>query len=157
MIQVNIGDHAPDEKYGYVPFPNNSRREIMWARTKAIWIAKFKPGANVYFKSLPYGRSLSELLGDNSIWINYHPTLTAYGQTNFVGGREIAISASCCRLGRWTVLATLVHELAHVDGAPGGTSKAAELAVLACGMGRASERNTGVNDPYTPYDPTIQG
>jgi len=129
----------------------------MWARTKAIWIAKFKPSADVYFRSLPGARSLSDLLSDNSIWINYHPTLMAYGQTDAVGGNEIAISAISRRMGRWTVLGTLVHELAHVDGAPAGSSNAAELAVLACGMGKARERSTGIDDPYTPYDPTIQG
>lgn len=157
MIQINIGDHVSSQA-GYIAFPNNKLDTIRWARRKAIWIAANIATANPYYRGLPGGRSLTELLADRSIWINYHPTMVHFGETNFAGGKEIAIANSSYRIGRWTVLATLVHELAHVNGVRGATQpQAAELAVLACGLGRQSEFRTGVDDPRTPYNPTIRG
>ncbi len=58
---------------------------------------------------------------------------------------------------QWIMLATLVHELAHINGAPGGASKQAEDALLACGLGRRIEFATGTDDPKTPYNPGISG
>ena len=69
----------------------------------------------------------------------YNPVMLEFGRTNNVH-REMAIGIPAFRIGRWTVLATLVHELAHINGAPGGNDRRAEEAVLACGMGRRSER-----------------
>ena len=157
MIQINIGDHISSQA-GYIPFPHNRLAMIRWARVKAIWIAGNIATANPYFRALPGGRSLSELLADRSIWINFHPTMVDFGETNFAGGKEIAISVTSCRIGSWTVLATLVHELAHVNGVTAAAlPQAAEQAVLACGMGRMSELLTGVDDPSTPYNPNIRG
>ncbi|MDA1015771.1 MAG: hypothetical protein O3A00_15120 [Planctomycetota bacterium] len=157
MIQINIGDHVSSEA-GYVTVPNSFRDMTRWARTKALSIAKNMPSADVYFRALPNGHSLTTLLADRSIWINYGPSLTVLGETNFAGGKEIAIAPSSYRIGRWTVLATLIHELAHVDGVRGSVSpRAAEDALLACGLGKRSEQTTGVDDPSTPYDPSIRG
>jgi len=80
---------------------------------------------------------------------------TDLGQTTMF--TEIAIAPKAFRIGRWTVLATLIHELAHSDGAAWGRDSAeAELAVLACGLGRKSEQTQG-DDPYTPYNPRLRG
>lgn len=155
-IQINIGDHTSSQA-GYIAVPAGAKRGMLiWARTKARWIASNIPSADVYFRTLPRGRSLTELLADSSIWINYNATFTYYGETNFAGGSEIAIGNLAFRIGRWTVLATLVHELAHVNG-DDGSGQGAERAVLACGLGKQSELTSGVDDPYTPYDPRISG
>lgn len=156
IVQINIGDHVSSEA-GYVAFPVNRRINVNWARQHARWIAANVPSANVYFRSLPDGRSLTDLLADHRIWINYHPTMAYFGETNQVSGREIAISEMTFRRGKWQVLATLIHELAHAGGAPGGNDTRAERALVACGLGRASERDTGVDDPNTPFDPQIHG
>ncbi len=157
MIQINIGDHTSSQA-GYIAFPNNKLDTMRWVRRKAIWIAAHISTADPYYRTLPGGRSLTDLLSDRSIWINYHPTMVDFGETNFAGGKEIAIANTSFRVGRWTVLATLVHELAHVDGVRGAVlPRAAELAVLACGLGNQSEFRTGVDDPSTPYNPTIRG
>jgi hypothetical protein len=153
-LQINIGDHKSSVTT-YVAIPNYYRNTTFWARTKANEIASTIPSANIYFRGLPNGRSLSDLLGDSSIWVNYAPVTLDYGLTNWVGGKEIAIGPAAFRVGRWTVLATLIHELAHVNGAPLNTT-AAERAVLACGLGKRSEQSEG-DDPYTPYDPRITG
>ena len=156
-IQINIGDHTSSEP-SFITVPPNRLGQVQWARKKAKWIAVNIPSANVYYRTLPLGRSLSELLADSDIWINFHPTSTDMGLTNFAGGKEIAICVPSFRIGRWTVLATLVHELAHVNGVRGSVDpKGAERAVLECGLGRRSELRTGVDDPFTPYDPTING
>lgn len=156
-MQINIGDHTSSEA-GYIAFPNNKLETIRWARTKARWIAANISTANTYYRGLPGGKSLTELLADSTIWVNYHPTMVDFGETNFAGGKEVAISVTSFRIGRWTVLATLVHELAHVNGVRGSVQpQAAERAVLACGLGKQSEADTGVDDPYTPFNPTIRG
>lgn len=154
-IQINIGDHASPTA-GYITVPAQHRWMFRWARTKAKSIASGMASADRYFATLPGGRTLTSLLGDNTIWVNYHATFTYYGETNFVGGKEIAIGNKSIRIGKWTVLATLIHELAHVNGAD-GVDHAAERALLECGLGSAAERRTGVDDPRTPYEPGITG
>ncbi len=154
-IQINIGDHTSPSA-GFLPVLSRHRNMFRWARTKARWIARNTASANVYYRGLPGGRSLTALLADSTIWINYHATDPDWGITNFAGGKEIAICNRAIRMGRWSVLGTLVHELAHVNGDAGG-GKGAERAVLACGLGKQSELTSGVDDPATPYDPTIDG
>lgn len=156
MMQINIGDHASPIA-GYDPFPRAKRDTMRWARTRARRVARGLPSANVYFRSLPGGRSLQALLDDRTIWVNYHATMADYGETDSVGGKEIAIAEPAFRIGRWTVLATLIHELAHSNGAGLAPSRAAEEALLHCGLGRRSEKTTGIDDPRTPYNPGIEG
>lgn len=156
-IQINIGDHTSSET-DFIPIPKRHRTTMNWARARAILISNRLARADVYFRTLPNGRSLTELLADRTIWINYHATSNSFGLTNFAGGKEMAICEPAFRIGRWMVLATLVHELAHVNGVRGSVSPyAAERAVLECGMGRRSELTSGIDDPETPYDPTITG
>jgi hypothetical protein len=154
-MQINVGDHISSEAT-YVAVPHRLLGTLRWARTKANEISRKIPSANMYFRGLPGGRSLSALLADGTIWVNYAPSLPAYGETNMVGGKEIAIGPVAFRIGRWTVLATLIHELAHSNGAAGLADRAAEEAVLACRLGKRSERGA-VDDPFTPYDPNIRG
>ena len=155
-LQINVGDHVSSES-DYVAVPPAWREMVRWARTRANAIARGTPSANTYFRGLPGGRTLTALLADASIWINYGPSLGGWGQTDSVGGKEIALGGLAFRTGRWSVLATMIHELAHSNGAPGGASQDAERAVLACGLGSSSERRTGVDDPRTPFDPSIGG
>jgi hypothetical protein len=156
-IQINIGDHVSSEP-DFITIPANRLGQVQWARTKARWITRNIPSADVYFRTLPNGRSLTELLADGDIWINFVVGSNDLGVTNAVSGKEIGIGARSFRIGRWTVLATLVHELAHVNGVdPDVDPKGAERAVLECGMGKRSEQNTGVDDPFTPFNPRING
>lgn len=163
---MNIGDHAGNENG--VPFltvpAGRHQNQVRWARTKAFWITRNIPRANAYFLTLPAGRSLTNLLDDNTIWINYDPTINYDGFT--FSNNDLWIGPGPFRIGRWQVLATLIHELAHIGGAVGGAAvcgafsgpcHAAERAVFECGMGRNSELNTGVDNPETPYNPNIFG
>lgn len=158
-IQINIGDHASPH-VGYLPFKDIHHVMMRWVRRKAIWIAKTKPSADVYFLGITTGaRSLTALLADKAIWVNYHPTLTDYGVTPGASGfaTEFAIGPAAIKIGRWMVLGTFIHELAHCNGAGGGTSTAAEDALPHCGLGTMKELSTKVDDPATPYNPGIAG
>lgn len=158
-IQINIGDHTSPHA-GYIAFPSEHRETMRWARRRAIWIAQNKPSADVYFRNITTGaRSLTALLADSSIWVNYHATMTEFGVTPGASGfaSECAIGPRAFRIGRWTVLATLIHELAHCNGAAGGGSTAAEDALPHCGLGRLSEFSSGVDDSRTPYQPGLSG
>jgi hypothetical protein len=75
------------------------------------------------FRALPGGRTFAQVWSDNAIWISYDPKNDGhnYGVTNAVNGKEISITQFSLRMGRWTTAATLIHELAHTNGAPGTT------------------------------------
>jgi hypothetical protein len=90
---------------------------------------------NRCFSALAGGRSFDAVFADASIFISFDPSGPASGATDSVGGRDITISAQEFRVGRWSVAATLVHELAHTNGAPGAPSAEAENTLRCCGLG----------------------
>lgn len=159
MIQINIGDHTSPHN-GYIAFPENVRDTMRWARQRALWIVRNTPSADVYFRNICTGaRTLTALLADSNMWVNYHATMNDLGVTPGASGfaTECAIGPRAFRRGRWTVLATLIHELAHCNGAPGGASTQAEDALPECGLGRRTERSSQIDDPRTPYVPGLAG
>lgn len=158
-VQINIGDHVSPEA-NYLPFPGNLLGTMRWVRRRAFYIVRNHPSANTYFSGIAAGsRTLSQLLADNSIWVNYNPTITDYGETTTYGGfgKECCIAPAAFQKGKWMVLATFIHELAHCNGAAGGSATAAEDALPHCGLGSMTELRTRVDDPETPYDPGIEG
>ncbi|MFT5300007.1 MAG: hypothetical protein ACI87E_002743 [Mariniblastus sp.] len=153
MIQINIGDHHGRERVdAFTQIPAMYLRQARWARQRARKLVQDIPSADRYFQSLPNGRTLTAMLNDSSLWVNYS-TDPLFGFT--YQNNDIWICTKSFRIGRWTVLATLVHELAHVNGA--GNDHAAEQALINCGLGKRSEHTTGVDDPSTPYSPGISG
>jgi hypothetical protein len=158
-IQINIGDHSSPHA-DFIAFSGSRLDTMRWVRQKAIWIPKNIPSADVYFRGLAAGaRSLTDILADRNMWVNFHPTLVDDGVTPGASGfaTECAIGPGPFRIGRWTVLATLIHELAHCNAAAGPPSTAAEDALPHCGLGTRTELRTGVDDPHTPYRPGLQG
>jgi len=99
---------------------------------------------------LPVGKTFKDLFDDPRIWINYDSTNNGnlWGWT--VPGthpRDLVVSRFALGMGIWSTAATIVHEMAHLNGAPGGASHAAEHTVRACRMrSRAG-----------PYDPHVIG
>jgi hypothetical protein len=118
---------------------------------KAVWIiensVKGMRPCNDCFRLLPGKRSFDEVWNDASVWINYDPRADRgwYGRTYGVGGKEICISEVAFKKGRWWVAGTLVHELAHVNGAPINTA-AADETLLKCGLKNAYEGVIGTLD-----------
>lgn len=101
---------------------------------------------NRYFRTLPKARTFRSVWRDHSLFINFSPSLTSgfYGATHS-NDKDICVSAWCLdHKNHWLVAATIVHECAHVAGAPGGASHAAEKAVDVCGF-------------KPQYDPAILG
>jgi len=155
-IQINIGDHKSPYAPLLVPVPLRHQFATKWARRRAKEIAATVKSADKYFKSLPGKRSLTDLLADRRIWINYAADYGARGMRPELSN-EIGIGELAYVSGKEMVLATLIHELAHIAGALGGRSRAAEEALIHCGLGKKSELETGINDPSTPYDPDVHG
>jgi hypothetical protein len=111
-------------------------------------VKKLRP-CNTCFKKLPAGRTFDEVWADSSIWINHDPTghdssgTDFYGATSSVGGKDVTISKHAFAKGRWWVAGTLVHELAHTNGAPATTGDA-DATLLCCGLKGAYEGAIGV-------------
>jgi hypothetical protein len=127
--------------------PSHSRMELLGLniptqKSRKLWnaalfilkhnIRGMKP-CNTCFSALPGGRTFDQVIDDASIFISFDPSGPNSGVTNAVGGKEVTVSASEFRGGRWTVAATLVHELAHVSGA-GTTTLDAENTLKCCGL-----------------------
>ncbi len=98
---------------------------------------------NTAFQALPNGRTFDAVFDDDNIWISYCPSNSTYGFTDQVGGNEITIGELAFRWGYWTVIGTLVHEMAHTNGAD-ATTHAAEGTLTSCGLAKV-------------HDPTIVG
>lgn len=98
---------------------------------------------NVAFKALPSGKTFAQVWSDPTIWISHDPDQSGskYGVTDRVGGREISITEYALRMGAWTTAATLIHELAHANGAPGGASHAAEATLSKCLLNALENKN----------------
>lgn len=104
---------------------------------QALYILKHnirgvKP-CNKCFAALPGGRTFDDVFDDATVFVSFDPSGPNSGVTDAVGGREITISVSEFQGGRWTVAATLVHELAHVNGASATTADA-EKSLKCCGL-----------------------
>jgi hypothetical protein len=78
---------------------------------------------NAAFSALPGGRTFAQVWADPTVWISYDPG-SDQGRYGATLGKEIAISQFTCRMGIWVMVATLLHELAHVNGASGATHDA---------------------------------
>ena len=159
-FQFNIGDHAsPIPRYRAFPKGSTKYSMLKWTRSKLFRMVKNNPRCNTYFRSLPNGRSLTNLINDSRIWVNYDPTIPPplTGETHVPTG-EIALPDLPFIKGRWVLLGTIIHELAHVNGAPitGGDTRAEE-ALYHCGLGTAKEYYDDVDDPSTPYTPGVGG
>lgn len=103
---------------------------------------------NDCFRRLPNGRSFDDILDDPNVFISFDPT-TRQGLFGATLGKDITITDFSIRVGRWTVAATLVHEFAHVNGAP-GTTHQAESTLPCCGFAALHDPNIiGVGDRAT--------
>lgn len=123
--------HVAISGWQWLPVSNHSFEHTLRTAFRII-DARIKGYAlcNQAFSALPGHRSFAQIWNDANIWINFDPVGT-YGRYGATIGNDIAISAYALRMGHWTTAATLIHELAHVDGAP-GTNTQAEDTLLSC-------------------------
>jgi hypothetical protein len=91
---------------------------------------------NRAFAKLPGARNFAAVWRDPAIWVSFNPN-PEDGLFGITYKKDIAIAAHLFTLiepARF-IAATLVHELAHVNGAPGGQGhKEAEATLPPCGF-----------------------
>ena len=99
---------------------------------------------NDCFKRLKGGRTFEEVWKDESIWVSYDSRTDRdwFGITDKVGGKEISISQETFDKGVEWVAGTLVHELAHTNGASGATADA-DATLLECDFKAAYQNAIG--------------
>ena len=83
------------------------------------------------FKALPGGKTFADIWSQPNVWISYDPDKSGskYGVT--LSRQHVSITAYALAMGEWMAAATLIHELAHVNGAPGNDTQA-EDTLLKC-------------------------
>jgi hypothetical protein len=140
------GHHGPAASAGWqwLPYANAGWLTALRGAIHIIdtRIKGSKP-CNAAFQALPSGKTFAQVWSDPPIWISYDPDQSGikYGVTDRVGGREISITQYALRMGAWTTAATLIHELAHANGAPGGASRAAEATLSKCLLNALENKN----------------
>lgn len=156
-FQINVGDWKtkPAALTRLRAVKGSDYSKLRQCRWMLLKLCKERPECDAYFRLLPNGRTLTNLLHDSTIWVSHvNPCPFTYGESwethNAIGVTTLALVSSKKQLA-----ATLVHEFAHINGV-GGSGHAAELAVLACGFGSWTELLFG-DDPDTPYEPGIVG
>ena len=139
MPQLNVpgsGHVGPAAVAGWqwLPIPTVSYRTRIQAAVNLInsRIKAYGP-CNSAFRSLPGGRSFAQVWSDPAVWISYDPGGAA-GRFGATLGNEVTVSQYTCRMGHWTLVATIIHAMAHVDGAD-GVSHDAEATLQKCLMG----------------------
>ena len=140
MAKIHVpGDgHTPPVPgtFQYLPYTDAAKLKTV---ERALWILKhnvkgLKP-CNDCFKKLPNGRTFDEILDDPDTFIHCDPDNSGkkFGGTR-IGTKNVTITEYVLRMGRWLVASTLVHEFAHVNGAPTDTHDA-EGTLPCCGFG----------------------
>jgi len=121
-INTSSSGHAGPVKVvtrKYFPYTNaESHNLALLRRAMNIIDTRIKGHApcDVAFKALPGGRSFADIWSDTSIWINYDPDhRPGYYGASFI--KDVTIAKYAFSKGYWVVAATLIHELAHVNGA----------------------------------------
>jgi hypothetical protein len=147
-INCSTFPHAGPTKSGKVP------GDLLPTLNAALAILKRSmrndSACNSSFVGLSGGLPFKHFFDDPNVWINFDPVDDGklWGWTMpSTFPKDIVVTRYALKAGRWSTAATIVHELAHLNGAPGGTSKAAELRVKACHL----QSSKG------PYDALVEG
>lgn len=115
----------------WAPFENaNDIRTVRHALSILSSNVAHMKSANDYFLRLPGKRSFTDVVNDGRVWISYDPNGPDSAETV---GFHITIGRTPLRWGFWAVAATLVHELAHINGASDEDGQAEE-ALNHCGL-----------------------
>src|SRR4051794_27419395 len=109
---------------------------------------KVRKTCNAAFCKLPGGRSFEAVWRDPGIWVSFNPNKDP-GLFGITWKKDVAIASNLFESPNAVnlIAATLVHELAHVNGAIGWTDKATEKALKAA---EATLPPCGFEDLYRP-------
>lgn len=139
MPKLNIpgsGHAGPAAVAGWqwLPVPTATHRARLQTTVNIINTrVKGYAQCNAAFRKLPGGRTFTQVWTDPAVWLSYDPG-SAAGRFGATLGNEVTLSQYAFRMGHWTLVATIIHELAHVDGAD-GVSHDAEATLQQCLMG----------------------
>lgn len=121
----------PDSVATYNPYTDEAKKKVV---EDALFIlrnnVKGSRPCNDCFQKLPNGRTFDDILDDNSVYICYDPSDKYCANTL---GNNITINEYTIKVGKWLVAASLVHEFAHINGAP-VTDHQAEGTLSCCGF-----------------------
>jgi len=145
MVSINTtgsGHLGPAANSGFqwLPYPDAGRLKTLQQALDILDSrVKVHRPCNTAFARLPGGRTFREVFEDATVFISFDPQRrqNVFGATLV---NEVTITDFSIAMGRWTTAATLVHELAHVDGAPGGNDHRAEHTLVHCLL-------AGLHDP----------
>jgi hypothetical protein len=154
FIETYPGTPFPDVRFW--PYDGGGTRKTL---TRAINILqkhvyKKSSSCNTYFSHLSGGRKFDDIWDDPAFFINWDPRLSVrfWGFKATTRPMEITISQETFTKGEWFTAATIVHEMAHLAGAPGqdgSGSNAAERAKKACGFSAFFDSSAiGDNEDY---------
>jgi len=134
----------------YWPYPPGKELEVL---RQAIWIIDHNiytknNACNRYYKSLPGGRSFDEVWEDTKVLLNIDPDWRLdLAYVRFTGSLwRVSITATgFADYNRWQVAGLIIHELAHINGAPGkgSGSTAADSAQIHCGLANFFDNRVG--------------
>jgi hypothetical protein len=133
---IQFAGTADEERYEPYPAKGHALGTIQHAvRIIQNNIYKKNVSCNKRFKTLTKGRSFDEVWSDKSIWINYDPRNAGYFGATSAADTDITVCDFAFKKGVWSVVATIVHELAHTNGAGPAPSMDAEDSLNFCGLG----------------------
>jgi len=116
----------------WLPYTNKTYLNTLNRAIKTI-DSKIKKSSSCdkSFRKLPGGKTFLQIWNDNNVWVSFDPDKggSKWGVT--LSRQHISITAYTLAMGHWATAATLIHELAHVNGAP-GTNTQAEDVLLSC-------------------------
>lgn len=134
-IHVINSPYAPPAQlqgWQWLPYNNKIMLDVVKRAVSIIdkQIKGTKP-CEAAFTALPGGNSFSNIWKQANIWISYDPDRTGirYGVT--LNMQHVSITGYVLAMGEWMTAATIIHELAHVNGAPGNDTQA-EDTLLKC-------------------------
>jgi hypothetical protein len=125
----------------WLPFTDDAQIQqmidaFMVINSKVIWDKTILKSCNRAFANLPGRRDFATVWRDPGIYVSFNPNPDP-ALSGITWKKDITLSSwlfknpNAARL----IAGTLVHELAHVNGAPGGMeSKAAEATLPPCGF-----------------------
>ena len=133
MCQINLpGSGHATPVAQWVPFTN---AEFVRTLERALELlhtrVKTQPVCNAAFASLPGGRTLEEIVEDAGVWISLDPEPT---RDDFAAreNNDIALTSHALSMGRWITAATLLRELARLNGAPAASGHPVERCLVSC-------------------------
>jgi hypothetical protein len=135
---------------GFFPFSPVRHAPEIYLVKKAIELIRQKSRGNMFcnlsFQTLPRGRSFDDVFDDASIWISlvkHKPFVAGLSIGNEIGIYENTFSTAKTKSNPAEIIASVIlHELAHVAGAPDNPDMA-EWLLIPCGFSNVADYGPG--------------